>query len=101
MPTTADRQRQAIIDLTADLEATHIQLDSYIDAHRIILVWLLERLPDDEGRKLLSGQANVLDPDGKQEETNFLVKELDTIRDLISRSKTGPDGQQADGAAFP
>lgn len=61
------------------------KLGEQIDAHRIVLAWLIHQQSNNEGNKFLTGQANIID-DGNyvSQYHQGIIEELDAIRDLAS-----------------
>lgn len=62
-------------------EHSHLSSDQ-LEAHRMVLAWLINNVPNNEGLEFLSRQANVLD---KNDNLKDIVEELDKIRKYATK----------------
>ena len=68
------------------LDVIHDELESIgdqLEAHRLVLAWLLSEMPNNEGEKYLSRQANILEDGKKQSTMSSIVAELDELREQV------------------
>lgn len=74
---TPATEKQLAIDADIGL------LTGEVEAHRLVLAWLLKQQPDDAGSKFLSSQANALENKNK-EKYAIMIDEFDLLRGLVS-----------------
>ncbi len=73
-----ERIAKTIAELQVDIE----MLTNEIEAHRLVIGWLIAHTPDNGGMRFLRNQANIIDPDGQGE--NIVANELDSLRSLAA-----------------
>ena len=75
---------KTINELSVEIALLSDEIDARIAAQRIVLAWILKDMPDDAGRKFISGQANIFDTEDKDIHRTLMVNELDELKAAVS-----------------
>lgn len=69
-------------DLSSDQFVDLMLINDQLEAHRMVLAWLINNVPNNEGLKFLSCQANLLE---KNDKLKDILEELDKIREYANK----------------
>lgn len=67
----------------ADQDVRLEDLEASLEAHQLVLAWLLHQQPDSRGLRFLSRQANEFDRSDERPKVLEIIAQLDALRALV------------------